>query len=172
MPTRPRIRERRCCSWGPSSVNGEWNAESELEWGLLEKPGHARLRHLVTWLNTLARTEPALHTWDDHGQGFEWIDCRDAMQSILVFVRWSRDREECVVVVANFTPVPRPGYRIGLPMGGEYNLLLSSDASEFGGGGAELPATLVAEAERWHERDDSVSLDLPALSLLIFKPVR
>ncbi|MBM3312183.1 MAG: 1,4-alpha-glucan branching protein GlgB, partial [Candidatus Aminicenantes bacterium] len=104
----------------------EWNHDGSLDWGLLEVPGHAGLRRWVADLNAFHRTEPALHERDFEPAGFEWVDCRDADHSVLAFLRRDGSRTRPVLAVFNFTPVPRFGYRVGVPEGGPWVERLNS----------------------------------------------
>jgi hypothetical protein len=111
----------------------EWTHEESLEWHVLENPLQAGLQRCVRDLNLLVRSEPALHERDRDPTGFEWIDCRDWEQSIVSFVRRAKDPTDFVLVVSNFTPVPRHGYRVGAPAGGDYRELLNTDGVAYGG---------------------------------------
>src|SRR5207302_1644371 len=118
------------CEFGQTA---EWNHDVALRWDLLNFAYHNKLQTLVGELNHLYRTERALHEVDDDYSGFEWIDFRDADASVIAFLRWSRDRSECLVVCCNFTPVPRHDYRIGVPWDGVYREVLNTDGDKFGG---------------------------------------
>ncbi|MFU8842118.1 MAG: alpha amylase C-terminal domain-containing protein, partial [Nitriliruptoraceae bacterium] len=109
----------------------EWDAANQLDWYVLDYPLHQGVRALVADLNRLYREIPALHRLDFEWPGFEWVDCHDAAQSVLAFIRKSGDDQ--VVVALNFTPIPRDGYRIGVPEPGRYEVLLNSDSSHYGG---------------------------------------
>jgi hypothetical protein len=114
----------------------EWYHEASLDWHLLDTgPLHRGLQTLVRDLNRLYRGERALHQVDFEPAGFQWIDCDDADQSVVSFVRRARDSGDFVLVDANFTPVPWPGYRVGAPRGGYYRELLNTDATVYGGSG-------------------------------------
>jgi len=144
--------------------SGEWNDAHGLEWQLLQFPNHRGMQMLVADLNGLYRRSPALHHLDFDVKGFEWIDCHDAPQSVLSYLR--RDCETFMVIILNFTPVPRPHYRIGVPAAGVYEELLNSDSSYYGGsntGNGEL----TAEPREWMGRPHSISLTLPPLGGLV-----
>jgi 1,4-alpha-glucan branching enzyme len=153
----------------------EWSHDRQLDWDLLEDretgAWHRGVRAWIKALNRTLRAEPALHEVDFHWDGFQWIDFRDVDQSVLAFVRRAKDPNDFVVVVANLTPVPRAGYRIGVPKAAAYRVLLNSDTSEFGGMGASSPAPIASTAEAWHGQDQSIALSLPPLSVVFLKPV-
>ncbi|MEW6221258.1 MAG: 1,4-alpha-glucan branching protein GlgB [Thermodesulfobacteriota bacterium] len=150
----------------------EWSHDASLEWHLLDHHPHQGLRRWVRDLNTLLRGEPALHAIDDEPAGFSWIDCSDAQQSILAYLRRGRRPEDLVLCVANCTPVPRHNYRIGVPQGGIWEEALNSDAVLYGGSGmgnlGEVAATPVAA----HGHFRSLNLVLPPLAMLILRPQR
>ncbi len=144
----------------------EWDAGGALDWGLTELPAHSGMQALVRDLNQLYRREAALHGHEFDWSGFEWIDCHDAAQSVISFLRKSGD--ECVAVVLNFTPVPRHGYRLGVPTPGYWRVLLNSDSAYYGGGNlGELG--VMAEAVPWMNRPCSVTLTLPPLAVVALK---
>ena len=148
----------------------EWDHDRSLDWHLVEQDlGHAGLQRLVGELNRLYRGEPALHERDAEPSGFQWIDCNDADKSVLSFLRWGRDRTEAVAVVCNFTPVPRPNYRIGVPWGGWWAERLNSDAGEFGGAGWGNLGGVEAAPIPAHGHPASLSLTLPPLGILFLK---
>lgn len=147
----------------------EWHHERSLDWHLLEFSTHRGLQQWVRDLNQCYRAEPALHQIDFEVAGFEWIDCSDADQSVLSFVRKGRNPAEMLLVVCNFTPVPRHGYRVGVPRKGFWKEILNSDAPIYGGSGQGNVGGVVTDAVSWHGRNDSVSLTLPPLGLVIFK---
>jgi 1,4-alpha-glucan branching enzyme len=146
----------------------EWDENAELEWGLLDQAPHRQLQAYVRELNRLYRAHPALHEVDFSWEGFEWIDCEDAERSIVSFVRRSRTAAEFIVAAANFTPVPRTGYRLGVPMAGAYTELLNSDAAAYGGAGIGNPAPLAAAAEPLAGQPYSLLVTLPPLALVLF----
>ena len=147
----------------------EWNHDSSLGWHLLEQPLHAGMQRWVEDLNRLYLREPALHERDCDSAGFAWIDCNDAEQSVLSFLRKGRQEKDTVVVVCNFTPVPRHNYQIGVPYGGFWDEILNSDAEGYGGshqgnmGGVE--AVPVAVHGHYH----SLTITLPPLGVVFFK---
>jgi 1,4-alpha-glucan branching enzyme len=144
---------------------GEWNFDQALDWQVLKDPLHHGLHSLIAELNHLYRELPALHYFDFESEGFDWIDCHDAAQSILSYQRNSP--EGFVVVVLNFTPVPRETYRLGVPKAGVYRERLNSDSSFFGGSNVGNAGAVVAEPKPWMGHPWSLSLTLPPLAGLI-----
>ncbi len=150
---------------------GEWNHDAELDWVRSRLPPHQGLKRFVTALNKLYAREPALHQVDFHSAGFEWLDANGAETSVLVFQRKARDPREALVFVLNFSDLPRPDYRIGVPYPVVYRELLNSDAREYGGSGLTLPGGKInAEEFASHGLPFSLVLDLPPLSALVLKP--
>ncbi|MBW1980742.1 MAG: 1,4-alpha-glucan branching protein GlgB [Deltaproteobacteria bacterium] len=147
----------------------EWNHEESLDWHLLDYAEHGCLKKWVTDLNLLYRQEGALHDLDFEPAGFEWIDCHDSQHSILSFVRKSRNDEEHIVVVCNFTPVPRLGYRIGVSRSGYWKEIANSDAHHYGGSGLGNMGGVQAEAIPFHGRSHSVNLTIPPLAVVLLK---
>ncbi len=147
----------------------EWNHDSSLEWHVLQYPLHRGVKRWVRDLNHLYRSEPALHELDFSSEGFEWIDTQDWEQSTLSFIRKGRRTNDLVLIVANFTPVAREGYRVGVPRGGWWHERLNSDASIYGGSDRGNGGGLHADPIAAHGRDHSLSLTVPPLGLLILK---
>ncbi len=146
----------------------EWSFNRALDWDLLERAQHRGILNLVGDLNRLYRSHAALHRFDFEASGFEWIDCNDASQSVLSFVR--RSGEEFLVVVLNFTPVPRSGYRVGVPQAGGYRELFNSDSEFYGGSNLGNGGGLLADDVPWMGRAASLVLTLPPLGAIILKP--
>jgi 1,4-alpha-glucan branching enzyme len=144
----------------------EWDFDKALDWHLLDYHYHQGVRQITGDLNRLYRDTPALHTYDFEEQGFEWIDCHDSAQSVLSYVR--KNESEFVVVVLNFTPVPRHNYRIGMPAPGTYREVLNSDSMFYGGSntGNELMHT---EPIHWMNRTCSLQLTLPPMAGIVLK---
>jgi 1,4-alpha-glucan branching enzyme len=150
----------------------EWNHDVSLDWHLLEDRMHRGVQRLIRDLNRLYRELPALHQLDCEPQGFEWIDCNDIEQSVFTWRRRGRRPEDEVVVVANFTPVPRPAYRIGLPCAGLWSERLNTDAADYGGSGVGNAGQVRAEPSPWQGRPCSAALIVPPLAALVLTPVR
>jgi 1,4-alpha-glucan branching enzyme len=146
----------------------EWNHDQSLDWHLLALEPHQRLQHWVRDLNRLYRAEPALHAGDCRAEGFEWIDSGDAANSVLSFLRRGGDGGT-IVVVCNFTPMPRHNYRVGVPGGGFWREVLNSDAICYGGSGqgnlGGIDAAPTGAAGRFH----SINATLPPLGVVVFK---
>ena len=147
----------------------EWDHDRALDWYLLDYPHHAGVQALVRDLNRLYREHGALHRHDFEPQGFEWIDCHDAAQSVLTYLR--RDGEHIVVVALNFTPVPRIGYRIGVPYPGIYREALNSDSAYYGGSNLGNGGTLASQPVPWMGRPHSLSVTLPPLAGVVLERV-
>jgi 1,4-alpha-glucan branching enzyme len=146
----------------------EWHHEESLDWHLLQYAPHEGVRKLVADLNRMYRSEPALSEHDCDPHGFEWVDCADWQGSILSFLRKGRGGD-AVLVVCNFTPVPRIGYRLGVPFGGTWRELLNSDAESYGGGGMGNFGGVAAEDIPTHGRPFSLNLTLPPLGAVFLK---
>jgi len=147
----------------------EWNHDAQLEWRLLQYPIHYKLQTMVKELNWLYRREPALFEVDDSYQGFEWIDLQDAESSIITFIRFARNREDFIVFACNFTPVPREGYRIGVPKPGLYRELFNTDSELFGGANLGNAGAVMAEEISFHGRSASLNVTIPPLAVVAFK---
>jgi 1,4-alpha-glucan branching enzyme len=147
----------------------EWNHETSLDWHLLEEPAHREVQHWVGDLNRVYRSEPALHSLDVNPKGFEWVDCCDAEQSVASFLRIGVDPSDVILVVGNFTPVPRQNYRLGVPRGGYWSEILNSDAPLYGGSGWGNLGGVEAVPVPLHGRPYSVTLTLPPLGVIFLK---
>ncbi len=148
----------------------EWNFDESLDWHLLAGESHRGLSRAVADLNNLVRREPALHELDFDGGGFEWIDCHNWHDSVLVFVRRGSKSHDCLVVCCNFTPVLRHGYRIGLPAAGAYEEVFNSDSSWYGGSNAGNSGPIQSAAMPHHGREHSLTMTLPPLAVVVLKP--
>ena len=148
----------------------EWNHDTQLDWQLLQYPEHAKLQTMVKELNWLYRREPALYEVDDSYAGFEWIDLQDAESSIITFLRCARNRDNFLVFACNFTPVPREGYRIGVPRAGHYREFFNTDSELFGGSNKGSGGAVTAEEIPFHGRPASLVVTLPPLAVVAFKP--
>jgi len=150
----------------------EWNFAESLDWHLLEPPSdphHAQLRSFLCDLNLLYQQEPALSVLDNEPQGFSWIDCHDSDNSVISFMRRSKREEDTIVFISNFTPVPRHGYRLGVPHAGEYHELINSDAVRYGGSGLENKQHMPSGPIQWQSCPHSIILTLPPLSTVVLK---
>jgi 1,4-alpha-glucan branching enzyme len=147
----------------------EWSEERALDWYLLDYQRHQGMRDLVSQLNRLYREIPALHELDFESGGFEWIDCHDASQSVLSYLRWAVDGS-FVVVILNFTPIPRENYRIGLPKAGALKEVFNSDSAFYGGSNMGNAGVVASQPVSWMGQPQSVELTLPPLGMLILQP--
>jgi len=148
----------------------EWAHDTSLEWHVLQYPVHSGMQRWVEQLNRVYRQEPALHELDNEPSGFEWIDCNDTLASTISLLRKAKSGKGSIVVVCNFTPVPRVGYRLGVPTGGYWRELLNSDSTDYAGSGMGNMGGVQAEERPAHGRPFSVVLTLPPLSALFLKP--
>ena len=146
----------------------EWNHDSSVHWDLLDDPMHAGVQRLMRDLNRLYASEPALQYGDLHPEGFEWAVGDDAENSIFGMLRWPQDRASCILAVSNMTPVPRHGYRVGVPRAGRWEEVLNSDAACYGGSN-------LGNVEAWteavpaHGKEQSLHLVLPPLSTIYLR---
>jgi 1,4-alpha-glucan branching enzyme len=147
----------------------EWAHEEALEWWVLQHGEHAGLQRWVADLNRLYRAEPALYEVDFDQAGFEWIDCHDAEESVIGFVRKPRGAGSPVLVACNFTPRPRPNYVLGVPRVGFWRELLNSDATLYGGSGMGNFGGAESAPVAAHGRFHSVTLTLPPLTVIFLK---
>jgi 1,4-alpha-glucan branching enzyme len=150
----------------------EWNHDGQLDWALADQPMHSGIGRWLRDLNSLHRSEPALHELDFDPAGFSWVDSNDSEQSVASVLRSADARTGAGPVVAafNFTPVPRPGYRLGVPRGGFWRELLNSDAEGYGGSGWGNQGGVQAEEVPWHGRPHSLPLTLPPLGAVFLTP--
>ncbi|KPK19720.1 MAG: glycogen branching protein [Nitrospira bacterium SG8_3] len=154
---------------GEFGQRNEWHHEASIDWHLLEKSLHAGLKRWVEDLNRVYRNEPALHELDFDSEGFEWIDCNDAEQSTLSLMRNGRSGEGSLLIVCNFTPLPRHNYRVGAPKGGIWTELLNSDARDYGGSGQGSLGQVEAAPVSFRGRPYLLNLTLPPLAAVFFK---
>jgi 1,4-alpha-glucan branching enzyme len=145
----------------------EWSHHGPLPWHTADEPRHAGLRALVRDLNRVYRDTPALHRLDHDANGFQWLSWQDDTQSVLSYLR--KDGEEHAVVVLNFTPVPRHGYRVGVPKAGRYREILNSD-SRFYGGSDVGNGAVEAKPTPWLDQPNSIVVTLPPLGGIVLVP--
>jgi len=148
----------------------EWNSGESLQWELTRYEPHSKLRDLLRDLNRLFLQTPALHEYDFDGSGFEWIDLHDSEQSVLSYIRKGKNPEDVMIVVLNFTPVPREQYRLGVPKPGYYQEVLNSDSEVYGGSNMGNGGGVQTEAKPWMGRNDSVTLTVPPLGAVVLRP--
>lgn len=147
----------------------EWQHDTSLSWHLTEYPRHSAIQRWVSALNRCYIDQSALHQLDCDGRGFAWIDANDAQASIISFLRYSEGQEEVILAVANFTPVPRFDYRIGVPRPGFWRELLNSDAEEYEGSGHGNLGGRSTDDVPFHGQPYSLPLTLPPLGIVFLK---
>lgn len=149
--------------------SAEWNFEASLDWHLLQYPFHQGIKAVITALNTLYKSEPALYEKQFSPEGFEWINYSDHENAVMTYIRKGNDSKNDLIVICNFTPVVRENYRIGIPRKGELIEIFNSDAKLFGGSGVQQNGKLKVEATPYDGRDYSIALTLPPLAISVFK---
>jgi len=147
----------------------EWNHESSLDWHLLEFPLHDGVRKWLRDLNRTYREHPAMHRKDFEDGGFEWVDCTDTENSVVSLLRRGNEGDPPVLVVFNFTPVPRLGYRVGVPHGGRWEEIANSDSTVYGGSGQGNLGGVRAKSARTHGQPFTLTLALPPLGAVFFR---
>jgi len=150
----------------------EWNHDAELQWDLLQWETHGGVKKMIADLNALLRREPSLHEVDFDYTGFEWIECNARDDSMLAWIRKAKDPADQVVVVCNFTPVVREKYPIGVPQLGWYQEVFNSDSQFYGGSNVGNFPGVMAEEPGWHGREAKITVTLPPLATIVFKPQR
>jgi 1,4-alpha-glucan branching enzyme len=153
--------------WG---VWREWSEAETLDWALLQAEPHRQLQEFVTELNRLYRAEPALHEGDTDPAGFRWLEAGEWERSLLAYLRLASDPNDFLVVLCNFTPVPREEYRVGVPAPGSYEERLNSDAMAYGGSGIGNSCPIDADPLPCHGEPYSLCVTLPPLAVLVLKP--
>ncbi|MDH4232426.1 MAG: 1,4-alpha-glucan branching protein GlgB, partial [Nitrospirota bacterium] len=150
----------------------EWNHEQSLDWHLAQYRPHNRLQKYVRDLNRLYTSDPVFFEVDFDYHGFEWVDFHDADNSIISFIRYSQEKKDHLVVVCNFTPVPRFAYRVGVPEKCYYREILNSDSREYWGSNLGNAGGVHADYIPWHGKPFSMNIVIPPLAVLYFKPSR
>ena len=148
----------------------EWDEGRSLDWHLTESEPHHRLQKWIADLNRLYTSEPCLHQNDYDWSGFEWIDANDWEHSVLSYIRRASDRADYMIMVANFTPVVREGYRVGVPDLCTYVEVLNSDSEIYGGSNVGNALGLPAQQLKWQSQPYSIEMTLPPLSVVILRP--
>ena len=149
----------------------EWNAEKSLDWSLLDFPTHQGLKSMLSDLNLLYAHEPALHQVDFDWNGFRWINASDYEKSVISFIRYSEDSDDYLVFILNFTPQVHHNYVIGVPEKCRFNVIFNSDSHFYGGSNVDVPNPESREGE-WHGLPAHMSVVVPPLGGVIFKPVK
>ena len=154
---------------GEFAQRREWTHEGELEWWVADLPEHAGMKRLMSDLNRVYVREAALHELDFSSDGFEWVDVNNGEQSVLAFLRKSAGSGPPILVVCNFTPVPRSNYTVGVPARGIWREILNTDASEYGGSGWGNLGGVESMPISAHGRVESVNLSIPPLSTIMLR---
>lgn len=154
------------CDFGQSS---EWQYNRSLDWHLLQYPDHQGIQSVVRDLNKLYQEIPGLAAGDNNQNGFEWINCSDADNSTLSFLRKGSEQTDTIAAVGNYTPVLREGYRVGVPYPGFWKEILNTDAKDYGGLGYGNNGGVTADEIEWDGRPYSIKLQLPPQSMSLFR---
>ncbi len=153
---------------GEFGQSSEWNYNQSLDWHLTQYDFHSGIQKLIQDLNKIYKTYPALYEKQFSQEGFQWIDYGDDENSVLTFMRKGHDEKNDLIIAANFTPVPRENYRIGIPKSGNLKEIFNSDAKKYGGAGSKN-AAVKTEKKPWHSFDESIEITIPALGIVIFQ---
>ena len=146
----------------------EWNENKSLEWELLEYPIHSQMKEYVKGLNALYREQPALYMDDYHPDGFEWINCIDSVDNIVVFARKTDKKEETLLFICNFAPVLHDKFNVGVPFEGRYKEIFNSESERFGGCGKVNPRAKVSKKIECDDRENSITVQVPPLGVCVF----
>jgi len=147
----------------------EWNCHESVDWHLLKYEHHQKLQYFFTKLNAVYRDYAPLYEIDFSWDGFEWIDLHDSENSTISLLRKGKNPHHIVVCVFNFTPVPREGYRVGVPYAGTYKQVLNTDSASFGGSDAGVVDVLQTEEVPWNSHQFSLPLKVPPLGAVFFE---
>ena len=154
---------------GEFGQTSEWNFEGSLDWHLLNYDVHKGAQTLVKDLNKLYKTEPALFEKQFSHEGFEWIDHSDHQNSVMSYIRKGNNEKDNLLIILNYTPIPREEYRIGLPKKGTLIEVFNSDATKYNGTGNFKSEKLSSDSKEWNGRENSIAINLPPLGMLAFK---
>ena len=146
----------------------EWNESTEIQWGLLTEPMHQKLHNYVKDLNHFYLEHKALYELDYDVEGFEWIDTLDSERSIIIFLRKSKEEEETLLVICNFTPVTYKDYQVGVPFAGKFKEIFNSDQVEYGGEGNVNSRLKQSKAKEMHNRENSIFVTVPPMGVSVF----
>ncbi|MRX65482.1 1,4-alpha-glucan branching protein GlgB [Maribacter luteus] len=153
---------------GEFGQSSEWNYNQSLDWHLTQYELHSGIQELIKDLNKIYKSSPALYEKQFSQEGFQWVDYGDAENSVLTYIRKGHNQEDDLVIAANFTPVPRTKYRVGVPKTGTLKQLFNSDAKKYGGAGSKK-MSVTTENEPWHGYDNSIEITIPPLGIVIFQ---
>jgi 1,4-alpha-glucan branching enzyme len=149
--------------------SSEWDFQNSLDWHLLQYPFHNGIKLVITALNKLYKTEPALHEKQFSPEGFEWINYSDHENAVMSYIRKGNNPKDDLIIVLNFTQVVREDYRIGIPKNGKLVEIFNSDATDFGGSGVKNSEKLIIENNPYDGKEYSIAILLPPLSVTVFK---
>ncbi len=149
--------------------SAEWNFKESLDWHLLQYDFHSGIKKLITDLNKLYKSQPALYEKQFESDGFEWIDHNDSQNSVLSYMRKGDNEKDNILVICNLTPVVRENYRIGLPFKAKLKQIFNSDFKKYGGSGVSNAKQIVSEEEKWQSREHSAEVKLPPLGVIVFQ---
>lgn len=153
---------------GEFGQSSEWNFQHSLDWHLTQYDFHSGIQAVIRDLNQIYKTYPALYEKQFSAEGFQWIDYGDGENSVLTYIRKGHDTKNDLFIACNFTPVPRTGYRIGMPRAGTIREIFNSDDKKYGGSGMHNKV-LKIDKTPWHGRDRSVEITIPPLAVVIFQ---
>lgn len=158
---------------GEFAQSAEWNFQESLDWHLLQYDFHTGIQECVKDLNKLYKSQPALYERQFRPEGFEWIEWADGENSVLSYLRKGYDAESAVLVICNFTPVPRENYKVGVPeaftkAGTKVKELFNSNEKKYGGSGDFISKKVKVEATPWNGHEHSITLDLAPLAVMVF----
>jgi 1,4-alpha-glucan branching enzyme len=148
--------------------SSEWNFEGSLDWHLLQYGYHDGIKKCITDLNALYKNNPALYEKQFHVDGFEWINYSDSENAVLSYIRKGLNPKDDLIIVANFTPVVRQNYRIGLPSKGKLTQIFNSDSTEYSGSGVVMAKPIKIDKTSWNYREYSAELVLPPLGITVY----
>ncbi len=157
---------------GEFGQHEEWDFQNSLDWHLTQYDYHKGMQALVSGLNALYKSEPALHEKQFSADGFEWIDYGDGENSVLSYIRKGHSIHDDLVVVCNMTPMIRDDYRIGVPRTGTYEEIFNSDDPSFAGSGVMHKTPIKTNRKSWHSRTNSLALTLPPLGVVVLKKIK
>ena len=149
--------------------SAEWNFEGSLDWHLLQYGYHAGIKQVITDLNALYKTNPALHEKQFSPDGFEWINYSDHQNAVMAYIRKGIDPKNDLIIICNFTPIVRGNYRLGLPRKAKLTEIFNSDATIYAGSGVANHKPIKTEATPWNGRENSAEVVLAPLSVTVFK---
>ena len=150
----------------------EWNCNDSLQWDLLQWDTHQGVQRYLADMNHLVQNEPSLHDLDFESEGFEWVDCHAWEDSTLCYLRRGKDPNDYLVVICNFTPVPREPYKVGVPEAIWYDEVSNSDSTFYGGSDMGNAGGIQAQPNESHGRPASIELTIPPLAVVVLKPRR